>query len=321
MDVEVFQRPLYLLAAALLVPFVGWGVYALHCHYRARREWRASLEAATLVGVTLFFAVEVVVLRDLTREENILYVFALLGLLVAGVALYNHVAVSFVSRLVVDFVTHADEHAPDKPRLGPALFLERQRDYEGALNEYLILARIYPGNPTVQQHIAENLLQLERASEAAVWFERAFDNAESEQDALLAADRLSEIYERKLAQANAARAVYARFLKRFPRSQHAELVGKHVDRIGVPITVERDDSLEAMDGAAPVQAIPQETTVPEEAEEPPAKSGLVSLDTSPLAERNRGQEETADEARQEGPLEIESLDGHPLEEFDENDTA
>ena len=43
-------------------------------------------------------------------------------------------------------------------------------DYEGALREYMVIARIFPKNAMAALHIADNLADLDRPSEAVQWF-------------------------------------------------------------------------------------------------------------------------------------------------------
>jgi tetratricopeptide (TPR) repeat protein len=221
-------------AILALAPFMGWGIYGLDRRYRRDAEWPPWVEVLTLVAVVALVAYELAQLREVMREQMLFYVFAVLGLFVSCVALYAHMAISLTSRLVVEFVVPGDDTATDHPRFGPAEMLERQKDYDGALQEYLVIARIYPHHPAVHLRVAENLLRLSRPEEATVWLTRALGYLTTGETCLPVVNRLCEVYQHTLKNPGQARATLESFLRRFPDSRHVEEVTAHLERLGAP---------------------------------------------------------------------------------------
>lgn len=220
-------------APIVLVPFFGWGIFTLNRRYRHQEELSPVLEIITLLALLLFYAFEIVQLRPWMQNQVLAYLFTVLGLFVAGAALYGHVAISLTSRLIVDLMVPADEGPADRPRFGPAEILERRGDYDGALQEYLVLARIYPGNPQVHTRIAECYLALDRPVDAVAWFDRAVKNLKTDDKCLPVVTRLCEVYERVLREPESAREVLEAYLDRFPDTTHAALLRARLARIGV----------------------------------------------------------------------------------------
>lgn len=220
-----------LLAGIMMVPFFAWGIYSLQRRFRFQEEGSPLLEAATLLLLVLFYAFEIAQLRESLYHLRGWYLFTVLGLLVSGFALYGHMAVSLLSRLIVDVVVPHNDGAADRPRLGPVEILERQGDFEGALREYQVLARIYPRYAPIHCRIAENLLRLDRPGDAAQWLETALRYSPDDHG-LPIVQRLCELYERDLDQYDDARQVLRNFLGRNPASPHAEALEKRLEWIG-----------------------------------------------------------------------------------------
>ena len=213
---------------------MGWGIYGLDRRYRRDEEWPPWIEVLTLAAVVAVVAFELAQLREVMREQMLFYVFAVLGLFVSCVALYAHMAISLTSRLMVEMVVSGDDTVTDHPRFGPAEMLERQKDYEGALQEYLVIARIYPHHPAVHLRVAENLVRLSRPEEATVWLTRALRHVTTDEAALPVVSRLCEVYQYSLKNSDQARAALESFLRRFPDSRHVEEVKAHLERLGAP---------------------------------------------------------------------------------------
>ncbi len=265
--------------------FALWGVYALDRKYRQHHELPVMAQAVTLLCLILFFAFEMAQLRIWFRDMPVGYLFTGLGLLVSGMALYGHMAVSLTSRIIVDVVVPGDDSAPDRPRFGPAEMLERQRDFEGAVQEYLVLARIYPRNATIYTRIADNLMTLERPEEAVDWFERALNHVTSDDQALLLVNRLAEVYSRKLGRPGDAQNALEAFLSKHPDSPSAEALRARLEAVGA-----EDAPPVISTGLAALEENPLDMEEPCAAEAPPLlpeaaeapESASITLE--PLAE-------------------------------------
>ncbi len=237
---------MYFVAPIFLVPFFGWGLVMLYRRYRLREEWPMWVEALTIVALALFYTVEIEELRVWLHHQRIAYFFSVLGLFVAGLALYGHVVVSLLSRLIVEVVAPGDEDIRDRPRFGPAEILERRGDWEGALQEYLILLRIFPRNAVVNQRAAECCIQLKRPEDAIKWLERAVRYLPPDESVLPLLSRICEIYDRVLHRPDDARNVLDRFLDEHPAYPHADAVRARRRQIGAADSLERPVDLDAL---------------------------------------------------------------------------
>lgn len=220
------------LAIILLVPYFGWGIHALRVRYRFHEELSLVAEAMTLLGLLLFYAVEISLLQEALRESRLQMMMAVLGLITSGVALFGHVAISFLSRLIVDAVVTGPDTRDDRPRLGPAEALEKQQDYHGALNEYFVIARMYPKDDILHLRIAALLVKLSRAEEAIPWLTRAAKCVGTEDRALSVTNRQIDLFEHHLARPDEARAALGAFLDRYPNAKEAPALRARLASIG-----------------------------------------------------------------------------------------
>jgi len=220
------------LAIILLVPYFAWGIHGLRLRFRYHEEFSLVVEALTLLGLLFFYAVEIALLREALAHSKLQLAMAVLGLITSGMALFGHVAISFLSRLIVDAVVTGQDTQDDRPRLGPAEALEKQQDFNGALNEYFVLARMYPKDDVVHLRIAVLLVKLARAKEAASWLERAAKCASTEDRALAVTHRQVELFEQHLQQPEAARAALGAFLDRYPNAKEAPELRARLANIG-----------------------------------------------------------------------------------------
>lgn len=272
-----------------MIPFIGWGIFVLRQRYRLHQEFTLFFEAATMAGVLVFYMMEVHLLTVWAGRQPLLYFFALLGLFLAGFALYGHMAVSMASRVLVDMVFESHEGREEGPRLGPAEALERQQDYAGALQEYLVLARVYPGNATVLSRAGENLVRLNRGEEAVPLFERALKHLDSAPRALGVLTRLAGILSRDLGRPEEARNHLLDFTDRFPGTREAEEARAQLKALAERREVKISDELTALQegGAlAPEQAETEEEATPEPKQfekERHVGAGLTALEEAPLA--------------------------------------
>lgn len=206
-----------------LILFFVFGIWSIHRRFGKHEEWSMRHQLLVLAVVAAFYLLEVTTLRFMLRESIVQFIFALLGLLVAGLALYGHIIVSVISRLMVEFLIPDNPNAATTPRLGPAEALERQEDWEGALHEYYILARIYPNNPMISVRAANNLVRLNRNEEAVAWFERAIKHTHKAEDNLALVRRLCDTLE-TLNQPEQINEVLRLFSERFADHETAEYV-------------------------------------------------------------------------------------------------
>lgn len=219
-----------LVGIALLVPFFGWAIFLLRRRFQYFEENSLALEVLTAGALVLFLWVEVTVLGYALSDQMLLYLFAILGLSVSAFALYAHVIISLASRIVVDMVSPRGETAAYQPRFGPVDALEREEDYEGALQEYLVLARIYPRNFEVLSRTGRVQEILGQAEEAATWYLRARNRASRADEALAAVNHLCGLYDTKLDQPDLADHQLALFIQDYPDSPDREIVVERLER-------------------------------------------------------------------------------------------
>jgi len=216
----------------LLLCFFGWGVYTLNRRLRYRDEFSLRMEVATLSAVLLFYVFEIEQLRILLRGSVLMQIFGVVALFVSGMALYGHMLISFGTRLLVEAVSQGEDFAPDQPRFGPAEILERQNDFEGALQQYLVLARIFPSNAAVFLRIAQCHLRLGKPSESAPWFQRSLRCSQGEQERLTALNQFCEVLENTLGQRETARKLLIEHIEQFPDCPALAALERRIERLG-----------------------------------------------------------------------------------------
>lgn len=215
----------------LFIPYLGWGIYTLYIKFSREEEFSLAVEITTLVAVVVFLLAAMSLLRTSMRDEPLLMIFTDLGLVVSAVALYGHLLVSLVSQTMVNLVHPPDIEDFNEPRLIAAEACERVGDYEGALAECLVQVRLFPNHEGLVLRIAGLYAQLEEFEEAAEWFELAFNLIDDEDRTLNIANRLSEIYARKLDRPKDAARILEEYLFYHPESDRAEAIRKRIGRI------------------------------------------------------------------------------------------
>lgn len=307
----------------LLLLFFGWGVHTLNRRLRYRDEFSLRTEVVTLSAVLLFFVFEIEQLRILLRESILMQVFGVVALFVSGMALYGHMLISFGTRLLVEAVSQGEDFAPDQPRFGPAEILERQNDFDGALQQYLVLARMFPSHAAVSLRIAQCHLRLGRPQEGVKWFQRSLQFSQEEQERRTVLNQLCEVLENPLGEREKARRLLVDHIERFPNCPALTSLQRRIERLGTeketfvqsselarldeaPLDEERPDEAsvtkrtgQAMElGAAgtPLGGFEQEGADP--VSEAPAKPSGISLEAidTPFAP-----EPVADAEEQAGP--------------------
>jgi tetratricopeptide (TPR) repeat protein len=219
------------LTAILLVPYLAWGVYTLHLKFRRREELSPRLMGITLALVFVFFAVEVELLLSSVNRTPILLMFSLLGLLSSAAALYGHMVAALVAQIMVEMVMPGDRPGIHEPRYGPAEALEELGDYDGALREYYVMARMFPKDPGPMLRIAENLARLEKYADAAQWFERGMARLTEPDKCLPIANRVYELYNRKLENPGKALSTLEGFVARFSEAPQCEALLPRIARL------------------------------------------------------------------------------------------
>ena len=214
-----------------LIPYVGWGFYTLRLRYRYHEELPLRTEAITAGFILIFYLVELYLLKWSLASVPVFMIFAILGLFVSGAALYGPLGISLCSRLLVDLLMPAERSKTREPRYAPAEALERDGDYGGALNEYLVLARVFPREPTVLTRIGEIHMKLDHPQEAVRWFERALVCIESAEKSLLVTNRLCTIYSRQLGSPHETRRLLAEYIEKFPDTPYAVSVRERLARL------------------------------------------------------------------------------------------
>ena len=215
----------------MLIPYFGWGIYTLRLRFRYHEDLSPILEALTLLAVAVFFAAEIFLFRSYMRENQILYVFAMLGLVVSGVSLYGHMGVSLLSQIMVDAIAPGERSKTREPRFGPTEALEREGDYDGALREYLVIARIFPQEAEVHLRIAEVYMKLDKPEDAAAWFRRALGFITSADKSLEITNRLYEIYNRQLGNREEAGRLLEAYLQKYPDAEYSGAVRARLERL------------------------------------------------------------------------------------------
>ena len=272
---------LLLASEIMLVPFVGWGIHLLRRRLGRHDDIAPLTMGVTLAGVIVFFLLEMATLEVVLRDSLLIYIFATLGLLVACAALYGHVLVSFLSWFLVDFFLPAEVREGNKPRLGPAEALEHHGDYEGALEGYRVLARIYPGNAEIAMRVAENLGRLERANEVGPWVRRAILGASGVNEEFALVSRACVFYERQLASPEEARALLRDFLTRHPNGDDAARALDRLAGVGTAPAAMQSDSLAAL-ASNPLEA--QEMVEEHSRGHKKVRLGMARLDGAPVGE-------------------------------------
>ncbi len=217
-----------------MVPFFGWGLYTLNIRYRKHEEFQAKAEIITLAGVVVTLLFCFWLLHASFPDDQLTYIFSDLGLVVAATALYGHMLVSLISQVFVDFFVppHRDDHAP---QLNHAEGLARVGDYEGALAEVYVNARIFPKDPTVAARAGDYLAELHRFDEAAQWFDRALDYSDNSESALAFTNRLAEICSHRLDDSARAEVALKRYLDRFPEAPRRDSVLRRIEGMREPV--------------------------------------------------------------------------------------
>lgn len=275
---DIASPLLYLTIGSAMIVFVAFGVWSLQQRFRRYEEWALRTQVVVLLAVFAFYTLEIKALRLLLVGEPVYFMFALLGLAAAGFALYGHILVSLLSRLMVEAVVPDNPAQYGIPRLGPAEILEHDEDWEGALNEYYVLARVYPNNALIYGRIANNLLRLERHGEAVKWLERSLEATEHPRDALVLLRRLWDTHA-QLGEHQDARDAVLAFTRRFPDFEASALLLRQLGMEREAGETDKEGPETGPAGLEPLEAHPlNESTVKTTPPPRTAKSRDTSLE-------------------------------------------
>lgn len=307
-----------IIAILPLLPFFGWGIIGLVRRYRYHEDSGVVNEIFTLSGLVLFYALEMNVLRSML-DEIAWYIFSILGLFVAGAALYGHVLVAFLSRMIIDVVSYDGTEDRDRPRFGPVEALERQGDYEGALQEYLVMARVYPHEAGVYARMAQCQLQLEDPEGAVQALRHGLRRVKVADRAFILTNRMVEILDRHLELPDEALQSLEQFVEHFPNAEEVAMAQARMETVGQHETHEVSTALEALDSAelevldAAVEE--EEEYYVELPESEPQESMLEALEEQPLLieEEDAAEEELVPQESEEPILGgLTAMDDSPL---------
>jgi tetratricopeptide (TPR) repeat protein len=219
-----------LLQHALIVPFLCVGLYALYTRLWKNEEFSLYTELGLTLFVIVFLVVEIGIIRTYVERLTPYYIFTLLGLFTATAALYGPIFVSLLAKLIVGAFWMSEHRDLHEPRFGPAEALERIGDYEGALREYLVLARMFPNHPQVYARMADAYIHLGQPDVAAQWLERAIARAQQAETARSWIFRLCDLYENTLQAHEAASMCVQQFIARFPNHSIADQLRERLAR-------------------------------------------------------------------------------------------
>ena len=218
----------------LLIPYMGWGIYILRLQLKYREELEASVKWATVAGVIAFHFLQLSILRRWMGTDSGDYLFTTLGLMLSSVALYGHLVMSIASQIAVDMIHPPDEHESDTPDFAPAEALEEIGDYEGALNEYMVIGRIFPKDPDPLLRLADTYMHLGETEKALVYFSKGLNCVGFPERALRITNRMYGIYANTLDNSEEAKAVLHDFLQRFGDTEEGESVRKRLEIFDKP---------------------------------------------------------------------------------------
>lgn len=214
-----------------MIPYFAWGVYTLRVRYKFQAELAPQVQGATLCAVAIFLSIEMYAMGSILSGRPLEHIFSVLGLILSAVALYGPMFVSFATHFLTEMVHPTDSEDTDTPQFSPAEALERAGDYEGAVEEYLVITRIFPKDPSTALRLADAFTELERHEDSVEWFERGLELLEDPERGIRVANRLIEIYLHRLEKPAQAVNVLRNYLERYPESERADSVRERLERL------------------------------------------------------------------------------------------
>lgn len=222
---------LFVFALFLMVPYFAWGVYTLRVRFKLQAELAPKVASVTLIAVAIFLSFEMYVMGSFFSDEHIAHLFSVLGLILSAAALYGPMAVSLTTHFLTDMVHPSEIEDPDVPQFSAAEALEEVGNYEGAVEEYLVLTRIFPKDHSTLLRLADALTQLDRYEDSVEWFERGLVLLDDPERAVLVANRLVEIYLHRIDKPADAARVLRNYLEQHPGSDRIDSTRERLDRL------------------------------------------------------------------------------------------
>lgn len=233
MEISLLENPVRDgFALANIAVFLVVGVWLLHRRFALLEELSPRAQVVVVCWAALTCGIELIVLRGTLQRTPVLYIFTAIGFFVAAFALYGHVGVSLLSKLLVDTVFHPGDDGVERPRTGSAEALERLGNHEAAVREYLALARIYPGDPELWISAGGNFVQLGQPHEAVACFEKAIALLQSPGEAQLVFWRCAALLQRETNGPAKCAALADEFVRRFAGSREADTVTAWARKLG-----------------------------------------------------------------------------------------
>ncbi len=221
-SLNIFSWELSDILSILLLFFLFiYGIYSIYLRISRVYNYPLWLDVLSLIIMFSILALELIQLKDWLRNYPLYYIFSFLGLFITVFALYSHNLVSVITFIALSVIHPSEESAPDLPRFGPAEMLERKKDYEGALMEYMVLARIYPHYSAVHIRIANVFEKLNRIEEGMDWLKKATKYLNKDNELHSVVTRYCDFAE-KLGKKQQAIQMIDVFLSEYPDSEYAE---------------------------------------------------------------------------------------------------
>jgi len=221
----------FVVTVGLMIPFLAWGIFLLRERYLLHHELPLRVEVYSLIGVIGFLSVQLILIRVWMGDVSAFYAFTALSLAAASTALYGPTLVSVVSQEIVNLMHPPHDQRSEEPNFSLAEGLEARGDHEGALREYMVMARIFPKDAETAFRVGHVLIELERFDDAAASLERGLHQSTDPERALLATNRLSDLYRDRLGKADDAARTLQAYLDRYGDSARAELVTRKLERL------------------------------------------------------------------------------------------
>lgn len=235
------------IVSILLLGFLFfWGVFLLYQKWIKNYDYPFWLDLLSLIIMFVILGIELLQFRDWLRNYPLLYILSALGLFIAASALYSQSFISLITLIFLSIIHPGEESAPDVPRFGPAEILERQNDWEGALNEYFVLARIYPHHPSVHLRIANAYTKMKQPEEALHWLKKSLQYLKKEEDTYLIIARYCDIAH-DIGDIPSATEMMDYFLNQYPESMHSRSILERKKRIKLDTKKERSSLLVSME--------------------------------------------------------------------------
>ncbi|MCA1901266.1 MAG: hypothetical protein LDL53_03440 [Candidatus Hydrogenedens sp.] len=239
----VFQwEPSDIISVLLLGFLFFWGLYMLYQKWARKVEVPLWIDLISLIIMFVILGIEILQFRDWMKEYTLLYILSSLGLFVSATALYAQSFISLVTTIFLSIIQPGEESSPDIPRFGPAEILEHEKDYEGALNEYLVLARIYPYHPSVHIRIANMYLKLNQPRESMDWLKKSLKYLKKDEDVYLIVARYCDIAH-DLGELSLESEMIDYYLSKYPNSVYSKSLTARKRQIKEKKTREKDSLL------------------------------------------------------------------------------